>query len=66
MGSQIVGILGGRQFWVVGFQNGKIRGNKSIYRKKCSAVDLIFTSRIKFRFEITIKTLRLYVGFMHK
>ena len=37
---------------------------ESCYRKNCSAVDLIFTSRIKFRFENTIK--RLYVRFMHK
>ena len=37
---------------------------KSCYRKNCSAVDLIFTSRITFRFEIAIKM--LYVRFMHK
>ena len=37
---------------------------KSCYRKNCSAVDLIFTSRITFRFEITIKW--LYVRFMYK
>ena len=54
MGSQIVGILGVRKFWLVGFQN-------NCYRKNCSAVDLIFTGRITFRFEITIK--RLYVRF---
>ena len=28
MGSQIVGILGVRKFWLVGFKNGKIRGKK--------------------------------------
>ena len=37
---------------------------KSCYRKKCGAVDLLFTGRITFRFEITIK--RLYVRFVHK
>ena len=41
MGSQIVGSLGVRKFWLVGFENGKIHGNKGSYRKKCSAVDLI-------------------------
>ena len=40
------------------------RGKKSCYRNNCSAVDLIFTSCISFRFEITIK--RLYVQFLHK
>ena len=64
MGSQIVGILGVRKFWLVRFKNGKTRGKKSCYRKNCSAIDLIFTSRTTFRFEITIK--RLYVRFMHK
>ena len=64
MGSQIVGSLGVRKFWQVGFRKGKIRGNKGCYRKKCSAVNLIFSSRIIFRFEITNK--RLYVRFMHK
>ena len=64
MGSQIVGIWGVREFWLVGFKNGKIRGKKkSCYRKNSSAVDLIFTSRITFRFGITIK--RLHVRFMH-
>ena len=64
MGLQIVGILEVK-FWLVGFTNGKICGKKkSCYRKNCSAVDLIFTSRITFCFEITIK--RLYVRFMHK
>ena len=33
---------------------------KNCYRKNCSAVDLILTSRMIFRFEITIK--RLYVS----
>ena len=56
MGSQIVGSLGVRKFWQVGFRKGKIHGNKGCYRKKCS--------RIICRFEITIK--RLYVRFMNK
>lgn len=66
MASQIVGILGVRKFWLVGFKNGKIGGKKKLLqdRKNCSAVDLIFTSRVIFRFEITIKW--LYVRFMHK
>ena len=57
MGSQIAGILGVRKFWLAGFRNGKIRGKKkkSCCRKKCSTVDLIFTSRITFRFDITVK-----------
>ena len=37
---------------------------KYCYRKNCSAVDLVFTSRITFHFEIAIK--RLYVRFMNK
>ena len=57
MGSQIVGSLGVGKFWLLGFKNGKIQGDKGSYRKKCSAVDLIFTSRITFRFEITLKRL---------
>ena len=64
MGSQTVGILGVRKFWLVGYKNGKIRGKKSCFRNTCCSGDLIFTSRITFRFEITIK--RLYVRFMHK
>ena len=60
MRSQIVGILGVRKIWLVRLKNGK-NSKKSCYRKKCSAVDLIFTSRITFRFEITIK--RFYVRF---
>ena len=28
MRSQIVGILGAKKFWLVGFKNGKIRGKK--------------------------------------
>ena len=74
MGSRIVGSLGVRKFCLVGFKNGKIRGDK-IYRKSCSAVDLIFTSRIQepiimdscritFPFEITIR--KLYLRCMHK
>ena len=47
--------------WLVGFTNGKIRGNKKLLQKE---VELIFTSRITFRLEITIK--RLYVRFIHK
>ena len=58
------GILGVGKFWLVGFKNGQIRGKKSCYRKNCSAVYLIFTSRITFRFEIAIK--RLYVRNMLK
>ena len=46
MGSQIVRILGVRKFWLVAFKNGKIRGKKSCYRKKCRAVDFIFTNRV--------------------
>ena len=65
MGSQIVRILGLRKFWLVGFKNGNICSRKNCFhRENCCAVDLIFTSRITFRFEITIK--RLYVRFMHK
>ena len=30
MGSQIVGILGVRKFWLVGFKNGKVRGKKKV------------------------------------
>ena len=37
---------------------------KSCYRKNCSTVDLIFTSRISFRLKLQFK--RLYVRFMHK
>ena len=37
---------------------------KSCYKKNFSAVDLIFTSRVTFRFEITIK--RLPVRLMRK
>ena len=37
---------------------------KNCYRSNFSAVYLIFTGRITFRFEITIK--RLYVRFVHK
>ena len=48
----------------MGFKNGLIRGKKGCYRKKCSVIDLIFTSRITFRFEISNR--RLYVRFMHK
>ena len=51
---QIVGILGVRKFWLVGFKNGKMQGKKSCCRKNCSAVDLLFTSHITFRFELTI------------
>ena len=43
----------------MGFKNGKIRSKKNCYRKICRAVDLIFTGRITFRFEITIKKLSL-------
>ena len=57
MGSQIDGILGVRKFGLVGFKNGRIRGKKkNCYIKNCSAVNLIFTSRITFRLEITIKS----------
>ena len=45
----------------MGFTNGKIRGNKKLLQKE---VELIFTSRITFRLEITIK--RLYVRVIHK
>ena len=64
MGSQIAGILGVRKFWLVGFKLERFAIKKSCYRKNCSAVDLIFTSRITFPFEITIE--RLYVRYMHK
>ena len=52
MGLQIVGILGVRKFWLVGFKNGKIREERSCERKNYSTVDLIFSSCITFRFEL--------------
>ena len=55
-------MLGVGKFWLVGFKNGQIGGKKSCYRENCSAVYLIFVSRITFRFEIK----RLYVRFMLK
>ena len=34
MGSQIVGILGERKFWLVGLKNGKICCNKKVVQKE--------------------------------
>ena len=34
IGSQIVGILGVRKFWLVGFKNGKICGKKKLLNEE--------------------------------
>ena len=46
MGSQTVGILEGKHFLA------RFAVKKSYYRKNCSSVDFMFTSRITFRFEV--------------
>ena len=42
MGSQIVGILGLRKFWLVGFKNGKIRGKKKVVTETTLALLILY------------------------